>query len=157
GELMSGLITHLSRDKFSVAVISVGMQEDQIGQYIRQQADEYVEISGHLPTARQAIADLNLDVLFYTDIGMEPITYTLAFSRLAQVQCTTWGHPETTGIPAIDYFISSELFETTTADEHYSEQLVRLNTIPAYCYLPVLPELRKTRADFGLPTDAHWY
>lgn len=157
GELMAGLIAYLSRDKFSVVVISVGTQDDEIGRLIQQQADEYLEISGHLPTARNAIADLNLDVLFYTDIGMEPITYTLAFSRLAPVQCTTWGHPETTGSPAIDYFISSELFETDAGDEHYSEQLVRLKTIPAYCFKPLLPERPRTRADFGFPADAHLY
>jgi protein O-GlcNAc transferase len=157
GELMSGLIAFLSRDKFSVTVISVGAQDDEIGRLIQQQADEYLEVSGHLPTARRAIANLNLDVLFYTDIGMEPITYTLAFSRLAPVQCTTWGHPETTGIPAIDYFISSELFETEASDEHYSEQLVRFKTIPAYCFRPQLPQRRKTREEFGFPADAHLY
>jgi protein O-GlcNAc transferase len=31
------------------------------------------------------------------------------------VRCTTWGHPVTTGIDAIDYFISSEALETEEA------------------------------------------
>jgi predicted O-linked N-acetylglucosamine transferase (SPINDLY family) len=56
---------------------------------------------------------------------------------LAPVQCVTWGHPVTTGIPAIDYFISSrdlEADEAVRAQDHYSERLVRLNALPTYLY-----------------------
>ncbi len=42
----------------------------------------------------------SLDILFYPDLGMTPLTYFLAFARLAPVQCVSWGHPVTTGIPA---------------------------------------------------------
>ena len=47
----------------------------------------------------------------YLDVGMDPMTYFLAFARLAPVQCVTWGHPVTTGVPNMDYFISSDLLE----------------------------------------------
>lgn len=60
-----------------------------------------------LAGVRQAIAAERLDVLFYTDIGVEPPTYFLAFARLAPVQCLTLGHPVTTGIPNMDYFLSA--------------------------------------------------
>ena len=53
----------------------------------------------------QIISDLKLHVLFYPDIGMEPFTYFLSFSRLAPVQAVTHGHPCTTGVPEIDYFV----------------------------------------------------
>ena len=63
---------------------------------------------------------------------MDIRTYFLAFSRLARVQCVTWGHPDTTGIPNMDYFISSNLIEPKEADEHYSEKLQRLNVLPTF-------------------------
>jgi len=62
----------------------------------------------------------------FTEVGMDAVTYTLAFSRMAPIQCTTWGHPLTTGSPAIDWFISSELMETAESDGHYTERLARL-------------------------------
>lgn len=55
------------------------------------------------------ISSLQLDILIYPEIGLDPITYFLAFSRLAKVQATWIGHPETTGIPNIDYFLSNRL------------------------------------------------
>ena len=88
---------------------------------------------------------------------MEPITYTLAFSRLAPVQCVTWGHPVTTGIPTIDYFISSEALESEESDQHYTERLVRLKTPAIYYYRPETPTSLKDRAAFGLPESGALY
>ena len=68
-----------------------------------------------LAAARAILAAAELDILYYTDIGMEPLTYFLAFARLAPVQCVAWGHPVTTGISSIDYFISSRMFEPSEA------------------------------------------
>src|SRR5262249_3173954 len=102
------------------------------------------------------LTEQQLDILFYTDV-VDPLLYSLAFSRLAPVQCVTWGHPDTTGLDTIDYFVSSELFETAQADEHYSETLVRLKTIPAYCYRPERTTPAKAREAFDLPADGHLY
>ena len=63
--------------------------------------------------------------MFYADLGMDIRTYFLAFARLAPVQCVTWGHPDTTGIPNMDYFISSDLIEADGAEKHYSETLYK--------------------------------
>src|SRR5207245_339131 len=109
-------------------------RDDANGRFIRQHADRFVEVSRHLPTARAQVTAAGLDVLFYTDIGMDATTYTLAFSRLAPVQCVTWGHPLTTGLDTIDYFVSSEILEPAGAEDHYTETLVRLRTLPFYYY-----------------------
>src|SRR5207253_11098850 len=107
---------------------------DATAQFIQEHVESYVELPVNLAAARRQIAEHGLDVLVYTDIGMEDLTYSLAFSRLAPVQCVTWGHPVTTGIPTIDYYLSSTLFETAEAQEHYTETLVRLPALPCYCY-----------------------
>ena len=157
GELMRGLIAHLSRADFEVTVLSVGGARDELASLIRQQADRHIELSFDVRTARSQVAAANLDILFYTDLGMDAISYTLALSRLAPVQCTTWGHPITSGIPVMDYFISSELFEPPGAEEHYTERLIRLRSLPAYCYRSQPPEQYKDRAQLGLPAGAHLY
>ena len=59
----------------------------------------------HGHTQQQVIAGLKLHVLLYADICMEPFTYFLAYSRLAPVQAVTHGHPSTTGLPELDYFV----------------------------------------------------
>jgi protein O-GlcNAc transferase len=97
-----------------------------------------------------------LNAILYTDIGMDPRTYFLAFARLAPVQCVMGGHPVTTGIPTIDYFLSSEWHELPEADAHYSERLVRMKNVPHYFVRPQL-RVEKVRADFPLPPEARWY
>ncbi len=157
GLLNRGLIASLSREHFSVIVLAVQCGLDLTAQFIRQHSDEYVVLPECVSVARRMIADLQLDVLFYTDIGMDEFTYTLAFSRLAPVQCVTWGHPMTTGIPTMDYFISSRLLEPDDAEDHYTETLVRLQGLPIYYYRPRLPSPQKDRSFFGLSDDHHLY
>jgi predicted O-linked N-acetylglucosamine transferase (SPINDLY family) len=157
GRLTRGLIAKLSRGQFEVTVISAARHEDEISRFIRDAADRYVVISDRIPAARRAIAELDLDILLFTDIGMDPITYSLAHSRLAGVQCVTWGHPITTGLSTIDYFISSRLFETDEADRHYTERLVRLDSPGVYYYRPKLASVAAARSEFGLPDDRNLY
>lgn len=157
GELMGGVVAHLARDLFTVVVLSLGRYDDEVAQAFRTHADEYVELPTALPAARRALAACRLDVLLYTDIGMDPFSYSLAFSRLAPVQCTTWGHPVTTGIPAVDYYLSSTLFESAAADAHYTERLVRLRALPYYGYRP--PEIAPAwaRQHLGFAATEHVY
>jgi predicted O-linked N-acetylglucosamine transferase (SPINDLY family) len=155
--LMRGIISELSRERFHVTVLSIGDHRDEVAQSIRQAADDYVVLPAHVRRARQMIAEQKLDVLFYSDIGMDSYSYSLAFHRLATVQCVTWGHPVTTGIPNVDYFLSSELLEPDDADGHYTEHLVRLQGLPTFYYRPALPLQRRDRAHYGLPGDAHLY
>ncbi len=110
------LIANLPRDKFEVLVFD--------------------RLPRDLAAARNVLAAAELDILYYTDIGMEPLTYFLAFARLAPVQCVAWGHPVTTGISTIDYFISSRLIEPDGAASAYSERLIELDAMPASVAAP---------------------
>jgi predicted O-linked N-acetylglucosamine transferase (SPINDLY family) len=62
----------------------------------------------------------------------------LAGLRLAPVQAASWGHPETSGLPSIDYYLSADLLEPPDAQRYYSETLVNLPNLGC-CYqaLPV--------------------
>ena len=90
-------------------------------------------------------------------LGMDVRTYFLAFARLAPVQCVTWGHPDTTGIPNLDTFLSSSLIEPLDAEEHYSERLHRFSTLPTYYLRHKIPERLKSRADFGFDEKQRIY
>jgi predicted O-linked N-acetylglucosamine transferase (SPINDLY family) len=57
---------------------------------------------------------------------MDIVAAPLAAQRLARVQCVGMGHPDTTGLSTIDYFLSSELMEPADGARHYTERLVRL-------------------------------
>ena len=157
GKLNAGFIRHLSRSRFRVILICIPGPEDPISQMIRASADEVIALPRRLAEARQLVADQSLDVLFYTDIGMDPLSYFLAFARLAPVQCVTWGHPSTTGISTLDYFVSNIHMEPQDAAKHYTEQLIQFTHVNT-CYAePQLPLPARRRQDFELPEDVHLY
>jgi len=83
---------------------------------------------------RRQIADQNFDIIVYPEIGMCIKTKWLAFSRLAPVQINTWGHSDTSGIPNIDYFVSSKFFNSKKDQSHYSEKLVLFDSLGTYYY-----------------------
>lgn len=118
---------------------------------------QYVQLTENLSAAREEIAALKLDVLVYLDIGMEAFSYFLAFARLARVQCVAGGHPVTTGVPALDYYLSAEFMETKNGQNHYSEQLVRLPFGLLYFERPRLPSIPKSRKELGLPLAGSLY
>jgi predicted O-linked N-acetylglucosamine transferase (SPINDLY family) len=97
--------------------------------------------------------DKKLDVLIYPEIGMDPLTLLLASLRLAPVQAATWGHPETTGLPTMDLFISADGLEPSRASENYTEQLIRLPNLGVYVE-PLSPAILKTGLrSLDLPTN----
>ncbi|MBK8726919.1 MAG: tetratricopeptide repeat protein [Holophagaceae bacterium] len=158
GKTSEGLIRHTDPARFERIVFSFEEPHDDIGRGIREAADRFVVLPFNLIDARRLIADQQLDVLFYQDLGMEPTTWLLAFARLAHVQCVTFGHPDTTGIPNLDYWVSSDCFEPEGAADHYSEKLHLLHDVGtlAYYYPPRDPDPR-TRAHYGLPETGALY
>jgi protein O-GlcNAc transferase len=157
GKLNAGLIRHLSREHFEISALTFHRPDDEWRNEIRRSADRFILLPNHLEQARRTIAEQEFDILFYTDIGMDPWTYYLAFSRLAPIQCVTWGHPDTTGIPTMDYFISARDLDPSDGESHYTEKLVRLDNMTTYYYRPHLPEKWHTRSHFGLSENDHLY
>jgi predicted O-linked N-acetylglucosamine transferase (SPINDLY family) len=97
------------------------------------------------------------NVLIYPEIGMDRVAPVLAAQRLAAVQCNSWGHPDTSGFPTLDYYLSSDLMEPPDGQEHYTERLVRLPNLSTYCEPTVQPSASKSRQDFGLRSSATVY
>jgi uncharacterized protein (TIGR03032 family) len=156
GRLNLGIVQNLPRDDFDVTVISVGSYDDVMAKAFAEGADKYVSTTTNLQEVRYRVSELDLDILYFADVGMDTLTYSLSMSRMAPVQCVTWGHPETTGSPVMDYFVSSKTLEIPEADEHYSEKLARFEVLNVYYYRPKPPE-KKDHAYFGLDPKRNVY
>jgi len=138
---------------FSVHVFSgvKELEEDAYTRALREAVGSanYVTAGMTLIQNRYLVTERAIDVLVFLDVGMDPATNAWAGARLAPVQVVTWGHPSTTGLPSLDYFVSAEAFHAdkwggggvaasgsepsaVTADGAYSyfaEQLVLLPSL----------------------------
>lgn len=158
GRLNVGRIEQLDRSQFEVTVCAATPARDDFAQRLRRSADRFVEIPRDVPTALQRLTTLPLDILIFCDVGMDALCSTLAFSRVAPVQCVTWGHPDTTGSPVMDAFLSSELLDTPAAEPHYTEPLVRMPLTGTYYERPQRhPDPAPMPRPDGVPESAHLY
>lgn len=152
-----GFARDLPRERFEICVFAIAPSGDAWTERMRATAEHYARLPLDLEKARDAIAAAKLDIAFFTDIGMDPLTYFLAFWRLAPIQITSWGHSVTSGIDTVDYYVSHDAVELPQAQSHYTEKLIRL---PGYCmprYLRPVLGARKSRAELGLPADKRLY
>ena len=103
------------------------------------------DVFRHLPgrtfegVAQQILGD-QLDALVFPELGMHGETFSLASLRLAPVQVAGWGHPTTTGLPNVDYFVSSAPMEPEEGERHYRERLVLLPGLGTSYASPPLPK-----------------
>jgi Fe-S-cluster containining protein len=101
-------------------------QEDPFTVYWRRLADHYFYMPGPDHLLAQFIRSLDLDALIFTDLSMGPFDLQRSSMRLARRQFTAWGHPVTSGSPAIEGYLSSAMMEPVGAQQHYTEKLYLL-------------------------------
>ena len=152
----SGWIRHADRDRFETFVYHINPILDEESQRLAAGCDQYRPVAGSIAAIANIIKGDQLDVLVYPAIGMYPKEMWLAALRLAPVQCAAWGHPVTTGLPNVDYFLSADATEPVGGEAHYREELVRLEGIGVYCPRPDAGR-DATRAQLGLPDDRRLY
>ena len=157
GIFLKGWVDNIKHDSFETYGYHIGKKADNLTKFFKDVFDNYYQVAESLEQAASKIVSDDLHLLVFTDIGMNPLALQLAALRLAPVQCTGWGHPVTTGLPTIDYFLSSDLMEPDNAEDHYMEKLIRLPNL-ALCYQkPDLPNKPVTRNYFGIDEEAFVY
>jgi protein O-GlcNAc transferase len=124
--VLRGLIANLDRQRFEIILYHTGPVTDAETEWARARVDRFVQGAMPLPRWLDQVRHDRPDVIFYPEVGMEPIAGALAALRLAPLQIASWGHPITTGLKTIDLFLSGALLEADDADSHYRESLVRL-------------------------------
>ncbi len=120
------LIADLDPQRFEVKVWYGGGTRDASTDFISGKVAAFARTQGDALNVAHDIRRAELDVLVYPEIGMDPHHQALAALRLAPVQCALYGHPATSGMPNIDYFLSGDTLEPANGDQHYRERLVRL-------------------------------
>jgi CRISPR-associated protein Csy1 len=157
GRYFSSWITHLDPRRFETFVYYTNHLVANDTRTIAAASATFRHLAGRsLEAIARQVRDDELDILVYPEIGMHPDTETLAALRLAPVQCAGWGHPTTTGLPSIDWFISCAEMEPQGAAAHYSERLALLPGLGTRYALPQAGA-PATRADFGLPEGRTLY
>jgi predicted O-linked N-acetylglucosamine transferase (SPINDLY family) len=149
--IAKGWAERIDRKKFELYVFSLSPQSDQETLKVKRTADFF---DGDLKNVQgwiESIKNSNLDMLIYPGIGMDALGYQLAALRLAPIQAASWGHPETSGLPEMDFYLSGDALEPPDAQANYSEKLVRLPNFGAYVE-PLEPKIKDVDGrQLGLP------
>lgn len=124
--VVRGWLAHADRGKVEYHLFHVGAVEDEETQWAKTHAASYTHGRQGLEGWVRAILGAQPDVIVYPEIGMDPTTTRLASLRLARLQATAWGHPDTSGLPTMDYYFSGAAFEPEDAQRNYTETLVAL-------------------------------
>ena len=121
--MICGVIKGLDREQFEVVVFS-STKKDEWTKDLADATDFHHLPTGMLISNRELVLQQNLDVLVFPDIGMDTKTAMWGGARLAPVQVCFWGHPTTTGMHSMDYFVTSDSFEPNDAQGRFTEQVM---------------------------------
>jgi protein O-GlcNAc transferase len=151
---IKGWLSQLDRRQFQIFGYHTGVDLDAETEVAAASCERFVQ--GPLSTDdwRAAILQDAPHIMIYPEIGMDPMSARLAAQRLAPVQCVSWGHPDTSGFPTLDYYLGSDLMEPPEADDHYTEKLVCLPNLSIHYEPPAPMPVSLSRPDFGLRPEA---
>jgi protein O-GlcNAc transferase len=154
---LKGWLSGLDTERFQIFGYHLGDKIDDETAIAESLCHRFVQGLPRLESWAETIRGDRLHVLITPGIGLDTITTRLAGLRLAPVQATSWGHPNTTGLPSVDHYLSAALMEPENGDEHYTERLVRLPNLSIAYEPPILAPAEMSRAELGVPQDAILY
>ena len=164
GMLYLGWLKYCDKSKFEIYVYDIsGYDENDKSENLsfrknfKTHSNRVRFISGEIDDICSTVINDKLDILIFTEIGLDPKISLLSCLRLAPIQCTSWCHPITSGSVNIDYFLSSDLMEPKNAQEHYSEKLVCLPNLGFSIEPFSFPKNDKKRSDFQLRDNSIIY
>ena len=117
------------KDKYHVVGLAEGKSLNTVS---RRDFDEVIEIDEPKDVSGivKKVLKLSPDLIIYTSLGMSIWAPLVATQRLAPIQMTLSGHPSSTYIPNMDYFLLSNCpYDKSEVKDVYSEQLVQTREI----------------------------
>jgi predicted O-linked N-acetylglucosamine transferase (SPINDLY family) len=156
GQLFNPIVqAFLDASDFEVVVFAP--ERHLVSEAISRHTRRVIRLPKDMELAKSLVAAEGVDILVYPDIGMTPLSYYLAFHRMAPVQVALWGHVDTTGLDTVDWFVSSSIFEPADCDRHYTEKVARFSSL-GFC-LPriAVPDAPRSRDALGFPHDRRVY
>ncbi len=155
---MLGIFQRLDRQRFEIVVAVTQPALQHTRTLLPIEDLRWLPLSTVVDQAAAQLRAAQLDLLYHWETGSDSGNYFMPWFRTAPVQCTSWGWPLTTGIPAMDYFLSSALVEPQDAQRLYREKLLCMpSNLFTWAEPPALPARAATRADFGFSERDHLY
>jgi len=156
-ECLGKLVARLLSDDLDVTVVCSQAGSNVLMHLLGESRVKQLVVPDRIDEAAQRLHDANFDLLHYWEVGTDSQNYFLPFLKPARIQSTGWGWPVTSGLPSIDYFLSSDGIESEEAENHYTEKLIRLKTLPTWYAKPPVPSQLRSRAEAGLPSSGAIY
>jgi predicted O-linked N-acetylglucosamine transferase (SPINDLY family) len=158
GWLIRWLIHHHDRNSFQTFIYCLNTNKDDKfnHEWFRDKVDITYYLDGHPAEFAVQIQSDKIDILIDLDSLTFDLTCLVMAHKPAPVQ-VSWLGWDSTGIPAVDYFIADRYVLPDDAQEYYQEKIWRL----PQTYLAVdgfevgTPTLR--REDLDIPSDAVIY
>ena len=147
------IVEQHDRDKVEVVLYSVGRRDDEVTERFRAAGDQWraCEKMKDNELADQIRED-RIDILVELGGLFDNHRLSVMARRVAPIQVTYCGYPNTTGVREIDYRIVDSITDPAGADQFATEQLVRLD--PCFLgYRPLHPleAPKRTPRDPGQP------
>ena len=130
-------LTMYDRTRFAVYVYSMAEQPDEVTAGLRPHADQWREMGGR--TAEEIAAQIHADeVDILVDLAGHAANGALPVlaRRPAPVQMMGLGYMATSGLPAVDYFLTDSLCDPIggESERYFTEKLIRLPS--QFVYVP---------------------
>lgn len=155
--LARGIVEHLDSTRFEVVLIYNETTSHHFDGKFQRNDIVRVPYSWNFEMSVRQIRSAECDIIYYWKVGADVWNFFLPMCRLAPLQCTSWGTHGTSGVDAIDYYVSWDRAETTDAQNHYTETLYLLKTSPLYePLLTDIPPLA-SRESLSLPKEGAIY
>ncbi len=155
---IQGVLPRLDRHRFEIVVAVTRPALRQTRAALGDDGLTWLALSPRVDQAAEQLRAARLDLLYHWEVGSDSFNYFLPWFRPAPLQYTSWAWPLTTGIPGMDFFLSSDLVEAEDAQSRYREPLL---TMPGNMFTwaepPRLADRPPSRADFGLSDNEHLY
>jgi predicted O-linked N-acetylglucosamine transferase (SPINDLY family) len=135
------LLRHLDRSRFQIFLYHDHRTVDLVSERLKAHADGWRQLAGLSDDAAERLIradalDIAVDLAGHSALNR----LSLFARRLAPVQVTYLGYPNTTGLRAMDFrFVDEQTDPAGEADEYHSEKLVRFADT-AWAFLPPCDE-----------------
>ena len=147
---IQGWVENIDKSRFQLFGYYCDLKQDPYTKRAARSFTKFEMGNRSLEQWCQEIEGDRLHVLIFPEFGMHSTTLQLGCLRLAPIQMTSWGHPQTSGLPTIDYYLSSDLMEPEDAADNYTENVVRLPNLSIF-YPPFkITPTPVSRSDIGV-------
>lgn len=157
------------KDKIITKISTTNVLNHYLDYFIKNDKIIYLD-NIYLQYNQTILEKEQFNIIFYPDLGMLQAQTLLAHSRLAPIQCVTWGHSDTSGLSrqVMDYYITSQYFENIdnldSVKKNYTEKPILLPSLGTFYYSPrelidtyfkpSFEQFMISKEGFGFPKDA---